>query len=131
MTTSIIEEINMSIDKQTTYAALFSALLMNPRIKEHKEDSWSASELFFNGTSTIPKDTSRDDMNSYAVYVICDDCSMLPSKENQIPFLGIHYTLVNKIWETKSNINPSKHNPRGDRMLQCPIISTIVFKDPD
>jgi hypothetical protein len=39
MTTSIIEEINISIDKETTYAALFSALLMNPRTKEHKEDS--------------------------------------------------------------------------------------------
>ena len=73
----------------------------------------------------------RDDMNSYAVHVICDGCSILPSKENQISFRGNHYALVNKIWVTKSNINPSKQDPRGDHMLQCPIISTIVFKDPD
>jgi hypothetical protein len=39
MIAAIIEEINMSIDKETTYAALFSALLMNLRTKEHKEDS--------------------------------------------------------------------------------------------
>ena len=87
----------------------------------------------FYGTSTIPKDTGRDDTNTYAVHVICDDCSILPSKENQILFwLNYnHYVLVNKIKETKSNINPSKQDPHGDRMLQCPFISTIVFKDLD
>jgi hypothetical protein len=41
---------------------------------------------FFNGMSTIPKDMDRDDMNFFAIYVICDDCSILPSKENQILF---------------------------------------------
>jgi hypothetical protein len=45
--------------------------------------------------------------------------------------LGNHYALVTKIWETKSNINASKHFLRGDPMLQYSIISTIVFKDPD
>ena len=60
---------------------------------------WSADELFFNGTSTIPKDTDRDAINFFAVHVICDDCSILPSKENQIPFWVNcdHYVLVIKI----------------------------------
>ena len=74
-----------------------------------------------------------DNMNFFAVHVICDDCSILPSKENEI-LLWVnydHYVLVIKIWETKSNINPFKQNPCGDRMLQCPIISTILLKDPD
>jgi hypothetical protein len=75
----------------------------------------------------------RNDMNSYAVHVICDDCSILPNKENQISFWMNcnHCVFVNTIYVTKSNINPSKQHPRGDRMLQCPIISTIVFKDLD
>ena len=75
----------------------------------------------------------RVDMNFFVVHVICDDCSILPSKENQIPFWVNcdHYVLVNKIWVTKSNINPSIQDSRGDCLLQCPIISTIVFKDLD
>jgi hypothetical protein len=28
----------------------------------------------------------KDDMNFFAVHIICDDCSILPRKENQIPF---------------------------------------------
>ena len=58
-------------------------------------------------------------MNLFAVHVICDDCSILPSKENQIPLWVNcdHYVLVIKIWATKSNINPSKQDPRGDRMI--------------
>ena len=72
-------------------------------------------------------------MKFFVVHVICDDCSTLPSKENQISLWVNydHYVLVIKIWPTKSFINPSKQDPRGDRMLQCPITSTIVFKDPD
>jgi hypothetical protein len=42
-----------------------------------------------------------------------------------------HCVFVNKIHETKSNINPSKQDPRDDCMLQCLIISTIVFRDLD
>ena len=81
----------------------------------------------------ISKDPGRDNMNFYVVHVICDDCSILPSKENQIPFWVNcnHYVVVKTIHETKININPSKHDLRADRMLQCPIISTIVFKDLD
>ena len=59
---------------------------MNPRTRGYKKIVWSVDKLFFNGTSTIPKDMDRDDMNFFAVHVICDDCSILPSKENQIPF---------------------------------------------
>ena len=83
--------------------------------------------------STKADDTSMDDMNLSMVYVICNQCSILPNKENQIPFWVncSHYVLINKIWETKSNINPSKQDLRADRMLQCLIISTIVFKDLD
>jgi hypothetical protein len=67
------------------------------------------------------------------VHVICDDCSILPSKENHIPFSVNcnHCVLGNLIHKTKSNINPSKQDPRADCMLQCPNISTIVFKDPN
>jgi uncharacterized protein (DUF169 family) len=66
----------------------------------------------FNGTNTIPKDPSRDDINFYAVHVICDDCSVLPSKENQIPFWMNcnHCVVVNTIHETKFNINPFKQD---------------------
>jgi hypothetical protein len=53
---------------------------MNPRTREHKEDI--VDELFFNGTSSIPKDMDRDDMKFFVVHVICDGCSILPSKEN-------------------------------------------------
>ena len=88
---------------------------------------------FSNSMSTLPKDTDMNDMNFFAVHVICDDCSILPSKENQIPFWVNcdHYVLIIKIWVTKSNINPSKQDTCGDHMLQCPIISIIVFKDPN
>ena len=80
--------------------------------------------------NTIPKDPGRDDMNFYVVHIICDDCSILPSKENQILFWVNcdHYAFIIKIWVTKSNINPSKQDLRGDRMLHCPIISTIVSR---
>jgi hypothetical protein len=56
-----------------------------------------------------------------------------PQQKNQIPFWANcnHCVLGSPIHATKSNINPSKQDPRTDRMLQCPIISTIVFKDLD
>ena len=103
------------------------------RTREYKEDRMVYSWTLFNAASNIPKDTGRDDMNSSAVHVICDDRSILPSKENHIPFWVNcnQCVLGNPIHETKSNINPSKQDLRADRMLQCPIISTIVFKDPD
>ena len=66
-------------------------------------------------------------MNSYVVHVICADCSILLAKKINCN----NCVLINPIHKTKSNINPSKQDPRADRMLQCPIISTIVFKDLD
>jgi hypothetical protein len=83
--------------------------------------------------SIILKDTGRDDNRLFAVHVICDDYSILPSKENQISFWVNcdHYVVVIKFWATKSNICPSTQHPHADPMLQSPIISTIVFKDLD
>jgi hypothetical protein len=106
---------------------------MNQRIRKHKKDRMVCRWTLFSATSTIPKDMGRDDMNSYVVHVICYDCSILPSKENQISFWVNcnHSVVINTIHVTKSNINSSKQDPCGDRMLQCPIISTIVFKDLD
>ena len=106
---------------------------MNPRTRGYKKIVWSVDKLFFNGTSTTPKDMGRDNTNTYAVHVICDDCSILHSEENQITFWVNynHCVLGNPIHETKSNINPFKQDPRTDRILQCSIISTIVFKDSD
>jgi hypothetical protein len=71
---------------------------------------WSIDELFFKATNTILTDPSKDDMNFYVVHVICDDCSILPSKENQISFWVNcnHCVVINTMHETKFNINPSK-----------------------
>jgi hypothetical protein len=63
-------------------------------------------------------------MNFYVVHAICDDCSILGE-------LCSHSVVINTIHETKSNINPSKQDPRADHMLQFLIISSIAFKDLD
>lgn len=79
-------------------------------------------------------DTVMDVMNFSAVHVACDDCSTLPSKENQIPFRVNcnHYVLlIHKLTGTKSNTSHSKQFLSVDSMLQCPFVSIIVFKNPD
>ena len=83
MTTSIIEEINMSIDKQTTLVHLkcmteryikcsFIYCSANDFKKQEniRKIEWYEVELFFNAMSNIPKDTGRDDMNSSTVHAI-------------------------------------------------------------
>ena len=70
--------------------------------------------------------------NFYVVHVICKQCSILLNKENQILlWVNCNHSIVritNLV--TKFNIVLSKYPQRGHRMLQCPFISTIVFKDP-
>jgi hypothetical protein len=89
--------------------------------------------IFFNAISTIPKDMAgmtRTLLRSMSYAMIVPSS---PAKKNQNPFWANcnHCVLGSPIHATKSNINPSKQDPHTDRMLQCPIISTIVFKDLD
>jgi hypothetical protein len=78
-------------------------------------------------------DPSRKYMNFSVVHVICKQCSVLPNKENQIPFKVNYNHSILRITNliTKFNIVLSKYLQRGHRMLQCPSITSIVFKDPD
>ena len=77
-------------------------------------------------------DTGMDDMNLSAVHVICNQCSILPNKENEIPF-WVNYNhsvlLITKL-RTNFNIHASKQFIRVHNMLQNLVISTIVFKFP-
>ena len=73
-------------------------------------------------------------MNFSVVHVICDDVIFLPNpnKEKQIPFwVNRWVVLINVIEVTKFNVSLHKHVQSANSMLQCPFISTIVFKDPD
>jgi hypothetical protein len=71
-----------------------------------------------------------DDMNLSAVHVICNQCSILPNKENEIPFwVNCNHSvlLITKL-RTKFNIRASKQYLCVHNMLQILVISIIVFK---
>lgn len=85
-------------------------------------------------SSARPNDTGRDDMNLLVAHVICNDCSFLPNKKKyQILFWeNYNHCVVHiTIHITKFNIILSKQLQHVNSMLQCPFISTLVFKDPD
>jgi hypothetical protein len=77
-------------------------------------------------------DTGMDDMNISMVHVICNQCSILPNKENQILFWMNYNHSVVRITKLRTNFNIdlSKQLLRVHNMLQSPLISTIVFKYP-
>jgi hypothetical protein len=85
------------------------------------------------GRSRIADDPCREDMNFSMVHVIWKQCSILPNKENQIPFkVNCNHSVLHITnLVTKFNIVLSKYLQCGHHMLQCTSITTIVFKDPD
>jgi hypothetical protein len=98
-----------------------------PRTREHREDS-KVCHWFLAGCQKSTTDCNcRDDMNFFAVHVICNDAIFHPNpnKEKQILFWVNHWVI------TKFNVSLCKHLQNADNMLQCPFISTIVFKDPN
>jgi hypothetical protein len=78
-------------------------------------------------------DPCRENLNFSMVHVICKQCTVLSNKEKQISFKVNYNHSVLRITNlvTKFNIVLSKYLQRGHRMLQCPFITTIVFKDLD
>jgi hypothetical protein len=58
---------------------------MTPWTRQHKEDSKACT---YGNALLIKKadDMGMEDMNLSAVYVICNQCSILPNMENEIPF---------------------------------------------
>ena len=55
--------------------------------------------------STKPDDTSMDDMNLSAVHVICNQCSILPYKENHIQLWVSYNHSVVHITKLITNVN--------------------------
>jgi hypothetical protein len=73
-----------------------------------------------------------DDMNHSVVHIICNQCSILPNKENKILFwVNCNHSilLITKL-KTNFNIHVSKQFLRIHNMLQSLVNSTIVFKYP-
>ena len=77
-------------------------------------------------------DTSMDDMNLSVVHVICNQCSILPNKENQILFWVSYNHSVVRITKLRTNVNIvlSKTTHACSQHASIPFISTIVFKYP-
>jgi hypothetical protein len=87
----------------------FTTLLMTPWTGEHKEDSKACSYrnvllIYKNGWHDM------DEINLSVVHIIYNQCSILPNKENEIPFwVNCNHSilLITKL-RTNFNIHTSK-----------------------
>jgi hypothetical protein len=88
--------------------------------------------LFIWKRPTKADDIGMEDMNLAAVDVIGNQCSILPNKENEIPFwvnCNDSVLLITKL-RTNFNIHVSIQFLHVHNMLQTLVISTIAFKYP-
>jgi hypothetical protein len=100
---------------------------------EHREESKVWVDLWQDTMFQKRNVMCSDDTNFSVVHVICDNVIFLPNPntEKQTLFQMNHWVVLNNIQVTKLNVSLRKHLQSADSMLQCPFISTIVFKDLD